>query len=173
MEGTVSIKYRTSLSVRVTYEPDGTPLFCGRDVADVLGFKGTAKAAGRIAGEHSFMRNLVWYDDAGRKRGALILCVDEEGCKAMAQRRMEGNRDACLWVLGDMIQEAILKRPAPHELAPQRPMPQRPTPSEAVEPARTKHDTPFDIRGFEAKLDAVIAQCVMMKAQIGSLGQTV
>lgn len=168
MEGTVSIKYRTSLSVRVTYEPDGTPLFCGRDVADILGFKGTAKAAGRIAGEHSFMRNLVWYDDAGRKRGALILCVDEEGCKAMAQRRMEGNRDACLWVLGDMIQEAILKRPASHELAPQRP-----APSEAVEPARTKHDTPFDIRGFEAKLDAVIAQCVMMKAQIGSLGQTV
>lgn len=163
MEGTVSIKYRTSLSVRVTYEPDGTPLFCGRDVAEVLGFKGMEKAAGRIAGEHSFRRNLVWHDSAGRKHGALVLCVDEEGCKAMAKRRMDGNRDACRWVLGDLIQEAELKRPTP----------QGPEPSEAAEPARTKYDSPFDIRGFEAKLDAVIAQCVMMKAQIGSLGQTV
>lgn len=164
MDGTVSIKYRTSLSVRVTYEPDGTPLFCGRDVAEVLGFKGMEKAAGRIAGEHSFRRNLVWYDAAGRKHGALVLCVDEEGCKAMAKRRMDGNRDACRWVLGDLIREAELNRPKELELD---------TPQEDVPAIPASNGALFDIRGFEAKLDAVIAQCVMMKAQIGSLGQTV
>lgn len=39
MNKSLSIPYRLSLSVRVVYEPDGTPLYCGRDVAEVLGYK--------------------------------------------------------------------------------------------------------------------------------------
>ena len=163
MDSTVEIKYRTSQSVRVTYEPDGTPLFCGRDIAEVLGYKAPPKVTERLASDHSYRRKLTWYDATGRRCGATVLCVDEAGCKAIAERRKEGNRDAYRWVVGDLIREAKLNRPA--ILPTESP---EPRPPKMVAPVA---GMPFDVQGFEAKLDAVIAQCVMMKVQISGFQQ--
>ena len=55
-----TIPYRPSQSVRVVYEPNGTPLFCGRDVAEVLGYKAPIKAVERAEGVTLYRRRVSW-----------------------------------------------------------------------------------------------------------------
>lgn len=160
MSNASTIPYRPSQSVRVVYEPDGTPLFCGRDVAEVLGYKAPIKAVERAEGVTLYRRRVSWRSAKDCRRfSAEVLCLDRRGCEKLAEFRKEGSRDAARWVTTEMIQKAEHERPA----APAQKEPAMPA------PAADEHWPPVDIRGFEAKLDAIIAQCVMMKTQIGSL----
>ena len=158
-----TIPYRPSQSVRVVYEPNGTPLFCGRDVAEVLGYKAPIKAVERAEGVTLYRRMVSWRSAKDCRRfSAEVLCLDRRGCEKLAEFRKEGSRDAARWVMTEMLQKAELNRPqAPEEPLQQEPvMPDKPA---------DEHWPPVDVRGFEAKLDSIIAQCVMMKTQIGSL----
>lgn len=144
-----TIPYRPSQSVRVVYEPNGTPLFCGRDVAEVLGYKAPRRVSWRSAKDC-------------RRFSAEVLCLDRRGCEKLAEFRKEGSRDAARWVMTEMLQKAELNRPQ----VPEEPLQQEPVmPNNPAD----EHWPPVDVRGFEAKLDSIIAQCVMMKTQIGSL----
>ena len=158
-----TIPYRPSQSVRVVYEPDGTPLYCGRDVADVLGYKAPIKAVQRAEGVTLYRRRVNWRSPKDCRRfSAEVLCLDRQGCEKLAEFRKEGSRDAARWVTTEMIQKAELERPQA-----QKP----PVQQDAVitAPPADEHWPPVDVRGFEAKLDSIIAQCVMMKTQIGSI----
>lgn len=163
MNKSLSIPYRPSQSVRVVYEPDGTPLYCGRDVAEVLGYKAPIKAVERAEGVTRYRRRVSWRSATNcRRYSSEVLCLDRYGCEKLAEFRREGSRDAAQWVTTEMIQKAELERPP----AQNPPVQQAPV---MTAPPVDEHRPPVDIRGFEAKLDAIIAQCVMMKTQIGSL----
>lgn len=163
VSSTSTIPYRPSLSVRVVYEPDGTPLYCGRDVAEILGYKAPVRAIHRAEGLTIYRRRVSWSSAKEcRRLSSDVLCLDKHGCKKLAELRKEGSRDAAQWVMNEMIQKAELDRPPVTEVVTQQ------EPAVSAPPVG-EHWPPVDVRGFEAKLDAIITQCVVMKAQIGSL----
>ena len=162
------IKYRPSLSVRVTYEEDGTPLFCGRDVAEVLGFSAPAKVVSRMDKVYCCKCYIRWCCNSGRNHCSLVICLTEADCKELAKRKKAGNLDAFKWVTNDLIHKAKVNRP---------PVSKEEKPAQSIEQPAQNDTAPqmqatgstFDVRHFESKLDAIIAQCVVMKAQIDAL----
>lgn len=165
MSNASTIPYRTGLSVRVVYEDDGTLLYCGRDVAEVLGYKAPIKAAQRIDGVTIYRRIVHWCSEKDcRRHSSKMLFLDWHGCEKMAELRKAGNRDAARLVTTLMFEkdefgrppaaDAETPKPAEHGSAPEGGLVPEPT---APVSAPVGHRQAVDVRSFEAKLDAIIA----------------
>ena len=164
MSSSMTIPYRPSLSVRVVYEPDGTPLYCGKDVAEILGYRAPIKAVQRAEGVTLYRRTVRWNSPKDSHRhSAQVLCLDKPGVCKLARIRMDGSRDAAQWVMSVLFRKAEDERPPLSEIVPQ---PKPKAEAEPPAPILSEQATVFDVRGFGAKLDAIIAQCVMTKAQL-------
>lgn len=177
MSNASTIPYRTSLSVLVVYEDDGMPLYCGRDVAEVLGYKAPIKAAQRIEGVTIYRRIVPWCSEKDcRRHSSKMLFLDRHGCEKMAELRKAGNRDAARWVTTVMFEKAELGCPPATDAEAPKPAEPGPVPEGGPVPdptapvsAPVEHGHVADVCGCESNLDAIIAQYVMMKAQIGHL----
>lgn len=113
-----------------------------------------------------YRRRVRWSSPKDCRRfSAQVLCLDKYGCTKLAEFRKEGSRDAAKWVMTELFRKAEQDRPSVSEDDPQ-PEPVAPMPA----PVPADQMTVFDARCFGAKLDAIIAQCVMMKAQIEQMG---
>lgn len=165
MDNSTVFQYQASQMVRVVYEPDGTPLFCGKDVAAVLGYGAPIKAVQRLDGAAKYTRSVRWEDGDFRMHRSDVMCLDEDGVRSLASYRRCLNAQAYRWVTQELIQMARQDRPVP----PPPVWSDDDSPFLKATPPRPSASGPFDPAAFERKLDAIIAECVMLKAQLNGL----
>lgn len=138
-------------SVRVVYEPDGTPLYCASDIAACMGYEAPTKAVARTGIKPQYRRFVPWVSKHKRGRSEAI-CFDRDGVERLLEHGVP-SEEFEVWVLEDLIPRAedVGREMVYHY--------EEPTP----EPHEEAETTPT---GIEERLDAILLEVLMLKKAV-------
>ncbi len=138
-------------SVRVVYEPDGTPLYCASDMAACMGYEAPTKAIARAGIRPQYRRFVPWVSKRKRGRSEAI-CFDRDGVERLLEHGVP-SEEFEVWVLEDLIPRAeAIGREMVYRY-------EEPTP----EPQGERDATPS---GIEDLLDAIMLDVLMLKKAV-------
>lgn len=110
MADCITFNDKNRRSVRVMFEPDGTPLFSCNDIAEAMGYTAARKASSRQGTEkkiETVVRCLPWTSVKTNRRGiSKSKMVDAENAVRFMQRKPFLTED-CKWILDVVIPEAV------------------------------------------------------------------
>lgn len=152
--------------IRTVFDPDGTPYFCGLDIARLAGYEAPGRAiAGGNSGRNripTVKRRMEWMNS--KKHGCCdYICFSAENALEFL-RRKPAPPEATAWFMREVMQKAKemgneiaaknLKAKQTYGEADQEMAPERPA---AVSELQIS---------FADRLDAIILECVMLKQEL-------
>lgn len=163
MPDTMTFEDKSKRMVRVVFEPDGTPLFCGRDLATIAGYKSPKGALdeGRI-GVKSVKRK-IWWSNSEKRGCAYMHCFTAENARRFLSKKPVQN-EAMKWFLNTVIPEAeaIGKTKMDGNGTPK-------APPEGVEVVESRGEEPHGQQppaSITERLDAIILECALLKREL-------
>lgn len=96
---------KSKRQVRVIYEQDGTPLFCGNDIAAAAGYKAPGKAVSQNRRKIEAVKCYVdWQNETKRGKVQTYFFTAENALKFMNKKpvmlkRMQGLKKSSLWLI--------------------------------------------------------------------------
>lgn len=157
--------------LRCVFDPDGTPFFCGPDLATIAGYETPRKAVtSGNAGVNridTVLRKVPW--DNGMKRGrCAVTCFSAENAVKFLCRR-PAPYAAIRWFedevipkaqeMGEEVARSFMEWPESHEKAPEPRMIE----TTAREPKRQQKAISVSIM---ERLDAIILECALLKQEL-------
>lgn len=152
--------------VRVLLEPDGTPLFCGVDVAKLAGYTAPNKAiSGGNNGRNevpTVKRRMVWNN--GKKSGNSVFIFFTADNAVRFLNRKPAPQEVLRWFTRTVIPEAsaIGNKYAADELRKDRECDEKKTEKKNIENAAKD-------KSLADRLDAIILECILMKQEISRI----
>lgn len=162
MPDTFTFEDKSKRMVRVVFEPDGTPLYCGADVATLAGYKSPRGALNKDRiGVETVMRRIWWANS--EKRGCVSMhCFTAENAKQFLQKKPV-QTEAVKWFLNTVIPEAeaIGRQRAASKTEPEK----LPSGIETAE-VQNRQNATRELVGFADRLDAIILECALLKREL-------
>lgn len=148
---------KSKREVHVIYQSDGTPLFCGRDIAAAAGYKAPGKAVSQNRRKIEAVKCYAdWQTDTKRGKVLTYFFTAENALKFMNKKPVMN--DDCKWIVNTVIPQAkeIGCRMAAEKLRAEQ--------SKKDEPAKT--NTPPNHDSISERLDNIILECILMKKEL-------
>lgn len=144
--------------VRVVYEPDGKPLFCGTDLAACMGYGAPGKAVMRTEIEPKYRRFVPWVSAHRRGRSEAI-CFDANGVEQLLRHGVPS--DECEnWIRNELIPKA-------EAIGAQRGYAYQEPEEDPVVGAPLAPSAPSRLAaGVLERLDSIILEAVLLKQEI-------
>lgn len=151
--------------VRAVFEPDGTPLFCGVDIAKLAGYAAPNKAiSGGNNGRNSIpsvKRKLAWNN--GEKRGSCdFICFTAENAVQFLKRK-PASQEVIRWFTRTVIPEA---KAIGNEYAADGIRNDQKSKEKVLQQPKIEKRTSSESGTIADRLDAIILECIMLKQEI-------
>lgn len=163
MPDTFTFEDKSKRTIRVVFEPDGTPLYCGADLAIIAGYKSAKGAMNRDRLNVETVMRWVWWTNSEKRGCTKMHCFTAENAKLFLQKKPR-QTDAVKWFLNTVIPEAeAIGRRRAEEQA------EMVNPPEGMEIAGPPQGVPTqgkEIVGIADRLDAIILECALLKREL-------
>ena len=162
MPDTFTFEDKSKRMVRVIFEPDGTPLFCGSDIATLAGYKATGAAIKKDrSGVETVMRRIWWANS--EKRGCVSMhFFTAENARLFLQKKPVQTEDV-KWFLITVIPDAeIIGR----QRAASKAEADKAAADMEIAEGKSQLTAHSEQPNLIDRLDAIILECALLKKEL-------